>query len=124
MFCSRCGKTLDPSKDTCPHCGFAVGDSRMSGHTSVQPKFEPEGGEGKARENVARYTPYTKTSYTGEMAPGEDVYSRTAYRPVLVEDKADEDEGEDEQEAAQDEAEDAQESSAAQDAADDEAQAP
>ncbi|MEG2858785.1 MAG: peptidoglycan-binding protein [Clostridia bacterium] len=123
MFCSRCGKTLDPSKDTCPHCGFAVGDSRMSGHTSVQPKFEPEGGEGKARENVARYTPYTKTSYTGEMAPGEDVYSRTAYRPVLVEAKSEAEEEKDEDEEAAAQAEEPREGTDARQSPEDEDEA-
>lgn len=81
MFCSHCGKTVDPAAERCAHCGAPLGDSKLSGHTAVQPRIVPAGQEGER----ARYTPYTKTTYTGEMDPGEDVYSRTAYRPVLAE---------------------------------------
>lgn len=81
MFCSHCGKTVDPAAEKCAHCGAPLGDSRLSGHTAVQARIIPAGQEG---EQPVRYTPYTKTSYTGEMSPGEDVYSRTAYRPVLT----------------------------------------
>ncbi|MGJ4849835.1 peptidoglycan-binding protein [Bacillota bacterium Meth-B3] len=94
MFCSHCGKTLDPAADNCPHCGVPLGESRMSGHTSVQPRYLPQKSEGEPR----RYAPYTKTSYMGEGDAGEDVYSRTAYRPVLAVDNAqpaEEDEDED-----------------------------
>ena len=85
MFCSHCGKTVDPAAEKCAHCGAPLGDSKLSGHTAVQVRVVPAGQEG---EQPARYTPYTKTSYTGEMSPGEDVYSRTAYRPVLAEQPA------------------------------------
>ncbi len=84
MFCSHCGKTLDPTVANCPHCGAPLGESRMAGHTSVQQRYSPREQKGDA----ARYTPYTKTTYTSIGDTGEDVYSRTAYRPVLAVDNA------------------------------------
>lgn len=79
MFCYHCGKTLEAGVTNCPHCGAAVGESLMSGHTSVQPKYVPvEHGDASGR-----YQPYTKTTYTSSDSAGDDVYSRTAYRPVL-----------------------------------------
>lgn len=87
MFCSHCGKTVDPLTERCPHCGEALGDSKLSGHTSVQHRVLPSETAG---EGTARAAAYTKTSYTAEMEPGSDVYTRTAYRPLLAEDKPDE----------------------------------
>ncbi|MGI6236743.1 MAG: peptidoglycan-binding protein [Candidatus Excrementavichristensenella sp.] len=86
MFCSHCGKTVDPLIERCPHCGEALGDSKLSGHTSVQHRVLPSETAG---EGAARAVTYTKTSYTAEMDPGADVYSRTAYRPLLAEDEPD-----------------------------------
>ena len=84
MFCSKCGKTINPQEPNCPHCGAQVGDSRFegNGYTAAQPVFQS--GEGQARDKKA--APYTRTTYTS-MTPdeqaGEDVYTRTTYRPVL-----------------------------------------
>ena len=82
MFCSTCGKTLDSSATQCPHCGAVLGESRMIGHTSVQPRVMPVTDNDSG---ASRYTPYTKTTYTSMEETEDDVYSRTAYRPVLVE---------------------------------------
>ncbi|MDO4547416.1 MAG: zinc ribbon domain-containing protein, partial [Clostridia bacterium] len=88
MFCSNCGKTIDATQEMCPHCGEKIGQSKMGGHTSVQSRYEPVAGQ--SRSNV-KYAPYTKTTYTSNVSVGDDVYSRTAYRPVIVDD-ADKDE--------------------------------
>ncbi|MBR2571455.1 MAG: peptidoglycan-binding protein [Clostridia bacterium] len=82
MFCSQCGKSLSPDQVTCPHCGFTLGESKLNGNTSVQPVYLPGG---KAEGGKPRYTPYTKVSYTSMGEEDSDVYSRTAYRPVLTE---------------------------------------
>ena len=87
MFCNKCGKTLNPEAQACPSCGQPVGDSRFegSGYTSSQARFVPDGPAAQSG-----YTPYTKTTYFSSPDEGGDVYSRTAYRPVLSEDEGQE----------------------------------
>ena len=93
MFCSKCGKTLKQDETNCPSCGLPVGDSRFegNGYTATQVRFvsgEPDG-------DTAKVVPYTRTTYATPVEDGGsdeagDVYSRTTYRPILTEDKADE----------------------------------
>ena len=81
MFCSRCGKTLQPEWTVCKHCDMVVGQSRFDGvpYTSAQAKIEP----GESAGFEART--YTRTTYTGgdydEQYDG-DVDVATSYRPV------------------------------------------
>ena len=81
MFCSKCGKTLMPEDQQCPHCGNPIGESRFAGtqYTSAQPHILPNAPAGQAVAN------YTKTSYTtmsdAQQQEGS-VDSRTTYRPV------------------------------------------
>ncbi len=82
MFCSKCGKTLNPEWVVCQHCNQKVGPNQFDGlpYTSAQPIIEP-GDE--AQPYDARV--YTRTSYTGgdyeEQYDGE-VDVATSYRPV------------------------------------------
>jgi len=84
MFCNKCGKTLKPEATACPSCGQPVGESRFegSGYTSSQARFVPDG-----PAEQSGYVPYTKTTYSSSPDEGDDVYSRTAYRPALSEDE-------------------------------------
>ena len=82
MFCSRCGKTLMPEDQKCPHCGSEVGESRFEGtpYTSAQPHIKPEDPAGRA---VAAYTRTTYTTMPEEQQEEGPVDSRTSYRPVF-----------------------------------------
>lgn len=82
MFCSRCGKTVNPEATKCKYCEMPIGESRFEGvpYTSAQCQIAPG-------ENRSAYQPraYTRTTYTGgdyeEQYDGEaDV--ATSYRPV------------------------------------------
>ena len=90
MFCSRCGKTLMPEDNQCPHCGNPVGESRFEGtpYTSAQAHILPNTPAGQAS------AAYTRTSYTtmpeAQQQEGA-VDTRTTYRPVYEESSAPED---------------------------------
>lgn len=82
MFCSRCGKTVNPEATKCKYCETPIGESRFEGvpYTSAQCHIVPG-------DNRPAYQPraYTRTTYTGgdyeEQYDGEaDV--ATSYRPV------------------------------------------
>ena len=81
MFCSKCGKTLMPEDQQCPHCGNPVGESRFAGtqYTSAQPHILPNAPAGQA---VANYTKTTYTTMSEEQQQEGSVDSRTTYRPV------------------------------------------
>ena len=81
MFCSRCGKTLMPEDQQCPHCGTRVGESRFEGtpYTSAQSHILPDTPAGQAS---AAYTRTTYTTMTDEEKQEGAVDSRTTYRPV------------------------------------------
>ena len=81
MFCSRCGKTLMPEDQKCPHCGSPVGESRFEGtpYTSAQAHIRPDAPAGQA---VAAYTRTTYTTMPEEQQQEGAVDSRTTYRPV------------------------------------------
>lgn len=82
MFCSRCGKTVDPEAAKCKYCETPIGESRFEGvpYTSAQRHIVPG-------ENTTAYQPraYTRTTYTGgdyeEQYDGETDVA-TSYRPV------------------------------------------
>lgn len=82
MFCSRCGKTLNPEATKCEYCETPIGESRFEGvpYTSAQCQIAPG-------ENQSAYQPraYTRTTYTGgdyeEQYDGETDVA-TSYRPV------------------------------------------
>ena len=81
MFCSKCGKTLDPSWTKCKYCQTPVGENRFDGvpYTSTQPSIAP----GAAAPYEGRA--YTRTTYTGgdyEEQYDGDVDVATSYRPV------------------------------------------
>lgn len=84
MFCSKCGKTLTPDAERCPHCGTLVGESRFegNGYTAAQQRFIS--GD---TEDTRSATPYTRTTYTSmdveDEASPDSIYSRTTYRPIL-----------------------------------------
>ena len=84
MFCSRCGKTLMPEDQKCPHCGSPVGESRFEGtpYTSAQAHILPDAPAGQA---VAAYTRTTYTTMPEEQQQEGAVDSRTTYRPVYDE---------------------------------------
>ena len=78
MFCSSCGKTLQPGELRCNFCGVPIGESRFMGgpYTSAQPKILPGSllqGSGRA---------YTRTTYSGLDADAGEADERTTYRPV------------------------------------------
>lgn len=81
MFCSRCGKTLLPEDQQCPHCGTVIGQSRFEGtpYTSAQPHILPNTPAGHAS---AAYTKTTYTTMSEEEQQQGAVDSRTTYRPV------------------------------------------
>lgn len=81
MFCSRCGKTLMPEDQQCPHCGTKVGESRFEGtpYTSAQAHILPNTPAGQAS---AAYTRTTYTTMPVEQQQEGAVDSRTTYRPV------------------------------------------
>lgn len=83
MFCSSCGKTINPDWKKCKHCGAPVGESRFDGvpYTSAQARIAPGQSQYKdAMENKQ----YTRASYTGdsEARMVGAVDGRTTYRPV------------------------------------------
>ncbi len=84
MFCSKCGKTLMPEDQKCPHCGSPVGESRFEGtpYTSAQAHILPDAPAGQA---VAAYTRTTYTTMPEEQQQEGAVDSRTTYRPVYDE---------------------------------------
>ena len=90
MFCSKCGKTIHPADNICPHCQTAIGDNRFGGipYTSAQFTIAP----GQTTFEPADYDPvnnYTRTTYTGGTEPAEqagEADSRTTYRPVYEND--------------------------------------
>lgn len=90
MFCSRCGKTLMPEDQQCPHCGSPVGESRFEGtpYTSAQAHILPDAPAGQA---VAAYTRTTYTTMPEAQQQEGAVDSRTTYRPVYDDASAPED---------------------------------
>lgn len=90
MFCSRCGKTLTPEDQQCPHCGNPVGESRFEGtpYTSAQAHIPPNAPAGQA---VAAYTRTTYTTMPETQQEEGAVDSRTTYRPVYDDASAPED---------------------------------
>ena len=90
MFCSRCGKTLMPEDQQCPHCGSPVGESRFEGtpYTSAQAHVQPGAPAGQA---VAAYTRTTYTTMPEAQQQEGAVDSRTTYRPVYDDASAPED---------------------------------
>ncbi len=81
MFCSRCGKTLMPEDQQCPHCGTPVGESRFEGtpYTSAQAHILPDTPVGQAS---AAYTRTTYTTMPEAQQQDGAVDTRTTYRPV------------------------------------------
>ena len=90
MFCSKCGKTLMPEDQQCPHCGNPIGESRFEGtpYTSAQAHILPDSPAGQA---VAAYTRTTYTTMPEEQQQEGAVDSRTTYRPVYDDASAPED---------------------------------
>ena len=65
MFCSNCGKSLDPAAVQCPHCGMTVGESRFDsnrGYTGAQTKLRP----GQAVRVPNSYGNHYSTDFTVE----------------------------------------------------------
>lgn len=82
MFCSRCGKTVDPEATKCKYCETPIGESRFEGvpYTSAQSHIVPG-------EDSSAFHPrtYTRTTYTGgdyEEQYDGDADVATSYRPV------------------------------------------
>ena len=90
MFCSRCGKTLMPEDQQCPHCGTPVGESHFEGtpYTSAQAHILPNSPAGQAS---AAYTRTTYTTIPEEQQQQGELDSRTTYRPVYDDASAPED---------------------------------
>ena len=81
MFCSKCGKTLKPEDQQCPHCGLKVGESRFAGtpYTSAQQWIYPD-----TPQDFVDYT-YARVNYTTIPAEEQEhgtTDSRTSYRPL------------------------------------------
>ena len=79
MFCSKCGKTLNPEEATCPFCAEDLTGTRLVGAiTSSQAPIPPE----SAGSADAAYTRTTFTSMTDEEISRGDRDGRTTYRPI------------------------------------------
>ncbi len=86
MFCSKCGKTIHPMDEQCPHCHAAIGENRFGGtpYTSAQFIIEP------GQTTFGPVNNYTRTTYTSkgeEAEENSEVDSRTTYRPVYEAEK-------------------------------------
>lgn len=81
MFCNHCGRTLKQGDTVCPKCGAQLGESKIKGgYTSAQSRFEA----GAKPKDDQLHESYTKTTFMASEKPeGDDVYTRTTYRPVL-----------------------------------------
>lgn len=84
MFCSKCGRTVQPGWTECRACGELIGESRFEGvpYTSAQMRILPGQAPVRTRE-------YTRVSYTGgDYADNTNLGDpdvRTSYRPVYDE---------------------------------------
>lgn len=86
MFCSKCGKTIRATDESCPSCQTRIGDNRFGGipYTSAQFTIAP-GQELPYSHSFEPVNAYTRTTYTSmDNAAQEegDADSRTTYRPV------------------------------------------
>lgn len=85
MFCSNCGKTIRPNEPVCPSCGASIGEDHFRGniYTSAQVRVAAERTEDASADGrlVASYTRTDYMSY--DNPPEENVYTGTAYRPLL-----------------------------------------
>lgn len=84
MFCSHCGKNLNPGSETCPNCGMAVGESRFEaprGYTASQDKLRP----GQAVRVNSAYGNHYSADFTVESSKKKIVDSDadTAYRAAV-----------------------------------------